>query len=138
MALSRLIAAQMHLPSIHIAFPLSVPVYFGGAILVSIVYFFVLLPFLYWAIAVRWLAGRREGLVYWSVGSLLALVEPLTQGDFQEIARYGWIAVPSAVADLALNFGQVWFLRRSGLVAAILFRVGYYAVWHVLYGLIPA
>lgn len=136
--LSRLIASEMHLPSIHIAFPLSIPIYFGGAILVSIVYFFVLLPLLYWAIAVKWLKGRGEAAVYWTLGGLLALIEPLTQGDLQEIAKYGAIAAPGAIADLILNLGQVWFLRRSGLVAAILFRVGYYAVWHVLYGAIPA
>lgn len=41
--LSRLVAAQMHLPTIHIAFPLSIPIYFGGAILVTILYYFVLL-----------------------------------------------------------------------------------------------
>lgn len=135
---SHLIATEMHLPSIHIAFPLSIPIYFGGAILVSIVYFFVLLPFLYWAIAVKWLKGRGEATMYWTLGTLLALVEPLTQGDIQEIVKYGAPAVPGAIADVILNLGQVWFLRRSGLVAAILFRVGYYAVWHVLYGLIPA
>lgn len=133
---SRIVAAEMHLPSIHIAYPLSIPIYFGGAILVSIIYFFVLLPFLYWLIAVKWLKGRGEAAVYWTLASLLALVEPLTQGDFQAIAQHGMTAVPSAVCDLLLNFGQVWFLRRSGFIAAILFRIGYYAVWHVLYGLI--
>ncbi|MBV9990986.1 MAG: hypothetical protein JOZ72_06790 [Alphaproteobacteria bacterium] len=133
---TRTMAAEMHLPSIHIAWPLSVPIYFGGAILVTIIYFFVLLPFLYWAIAVKWLKGRGEAAVYWTVGSLLALVEPLTQGDIQAIQQHGAAAVPSAVCDLLLNFGQVWLLRRSGLVAACAFRIGYYAVWHVVYGLI--
>lgn len=133
---SRIMAAEMHLPSIHIAYPLSIPIYFGGAILVSILYFLVLLPFLYWLIAVKWLKGRGEAVVYWVLASLLALVEPLTQGDLQAIAQHGMTAVPSAICDLLLNFGQVWFLRRSGFVAAILLRVGYYAVWHILYGLI--
>src|SRR4029077_20349814 len=123
---SRVMADAMHLPSIHIAFPLSIPIYFGGAILVSIIYFFALLPFLYWLIAVKGLKGRGEAAVFWILGGLLALVEPLTQGDFAEISRYGRIAVPSAACDLLLTLGQVWFLRRSGLIAAILFRVGYY------------
>ena len=133
---SRHVAAEMHLPSIHIAWPLSAPIYFGGAILVSIAYFFVLLPFLYWLIACLLMKGRGEAAVYWIIGSLLALVEPLTQGDLHEIAQGGTVAVPGAVCDLLLNFGQVWLLRRAGLVGAIALRVGYYAVWHVLYGLI--
>ena len=133
---TRTMAAEMHLPSIHIAWPLSLPIYFGGAILVTIIYFFVLLPFLYWAIGVKWLKGRGEAAVFGVIGSLLALVEPLTQGDVQAIMQHGTAAVPSAVCDLLLNLGQVWLLRRSGLIAAALFRVGYYAVWHVIYGLI--
>lgn len=129
--LTTLVAAQMHLPTIHIAFPLSIPIYFGGAILVTILYYFVLLPPLYWLIARRF----DERAVYWTLGALFALVEPATQ-DLGEIAHYGWLAAPGLACDLALNLGQVALLRRSGLVAAILLRVGYYAVWHVIYGLI--
>ena len=133
--LTTLVAAQMHLPSIHIAFPLSIPIYFGGAILVTILYYFVLLPPLYWLIAK--VLKRNEPITYWTIGTLLALVEPLTQ-DLGEVMHYGGLAVPGLACDLVLNFGQVALLRRSGLVAAILFRVGYYAVWHVIYGLMQA
>ena len=129
------VAEQLHLPSIHIAFPLSVPIYLGGAILVTIIYYFVLLPPLYWLIAVR--LKRNEAAVYWTLGTLLALVEPLTQ-DLSDVTRYGLLATPGLACDLALNFGQVAFLRRFGLIAAILFRAGYYAVWHILYGYLAA
>src|SRR5580698_11266269 len=42
---SHTVASEMHLPTIHIAFPLSIPLYFGGAILVTIIYYYILIPF---------------------------------------------------------------------------------------------
>lgn len=132
---SAIMAAQMHLPSIHIAFPLSVPIYFGGAILVTILYFLVLLPFLDWLIAIKLLESKNEPLVFWLLAIPLALIEPVTQGDFPAIFHWGWMAVPVAVGDVVLNFSQVVFMRTTGFIAAIAVRMGFYAVWHVLYGL---
>jgi hypothetical protein len=132
---SAIMAAQMHLPTIHIAFPLSVPIYFGGAILVTILYFLILLPFVDWLIAIKLLKGESEPLVFWLAAIPLALVEPITQGDFTAIPNWGWMAVPTAVGDVILNFIQVGFMRSTGFIAAVAVRVGFYAVWHVLYGL---
>jgi len=132
---SGIMAAGMHLSTIHIAFPLSVPIYFGGAILVTIVYFLVLLPFLDWLIAIRLLHGKHEPAVFWLAATPLALIEPITQGDFAAVLAYGWTAAPNAFLDVLINFAQVAFMRSSGFIAAIAVRVGFYAVWHVLYGL---
>ena len=132
---SGIMAAQMHLPTIHIAFPLSVPIYFGGAILVTILYFLIVLPFVDWLIAVKLLKGKAEPMVFWLAAIPLALIEPLTQGDFTAIPGWGWTAVPNAVCDTIVNFAQVVFMRSSGFIAAIAVRVGFYAIWHVLYGL---
>ena len=131
---SHVMAARMHLASIHISWPLSVPIYFGGAILVTIIYYFVVLPLLD-LLAVRFLPTRAEPFVYWTAGLALAMVEPVTQGDFSSLARDGVRAAPNAVADILLNVLQITFLRRAGLLAAITVRIGCYAVWHVLYGL---
>jgi hypothetical protein len=133
---SQEIAHRMHLSSIHIPYPLSIPIYFGGAILVSILYFLVLLPPLVWLISDKLLKGKHEDAVYWSIAVPLAFVEPWTQGDFSSIVEFGWRALPGAVEDLVLNFAQVWFLRRVGFVAACVARISFYAVWHVIYGLI--
>jgi hypothetical protein len=133
---SHLMAQRMHLPSIHIAWPLSVPIYFGGAILVTILYYFLLIPLIHWLVAGRILKNSGEAIVYWSLALPLSLVEPLTQGDFHDIAQSGPAAIPNAVGDVLLNLLQVWFLRRAGLVSAIAVRVGFYAIWHVAYGLL--
>ena len=37
--------------------------------------------------------------------------------------------------DYALNFAQAWFFRKRGFLAAIVVRVAFYLVWHVLWGL---
>jgi hypothetical protein len=34
--------------------------------------------------------------------------------------------------DYALNFAQAWFFRKRGYLAAILLRVAFYLVWHML------
>jgi hypothetical protein len=132
---SHTVASEVHLTTIHIAFPLSIPIYFGGAILVTIIYYYILIPFIDWIVVYKLLKGRGEEVVFWITGALLALVEPLTQGDFSAIPRHGVPALAAALGDLALNFAQVFFLRRSGLVAAAIVRIAFYAVWHVIYGL---
>jgi hypothetical protein len=48
---------------------------------------------------------------------------------------HGVPAVAGALGDLALNFTQVFFLRRSGLVGAATVRITFYLVWQVIYGL---
>jgi hypothetical protein len=133
---SQVMARQMHLDTIHIAWPLSVPIYFGGAILVTIIYYYFLLPFTDWLVTVRLLNGRHESRVFWVAGGLLALVEPATQGSFSAIPQHGWIAVCGAAGDVVMNLSQVWFLRRAGLVASAAVRIGFYAMWHVIYGLL--
>jgi hypothetical protein len=132
---SHTMASELHLTTIHIAYPLSIPIYFGGAILVTIIYYYILIPFIDWMVAGKLLKGRHEEAVFWTTGALLAFVEPITQGDFSAIPRHGAPALAGALGDLALNFVQVYFLRRSGLVAAAAVRIAFYAVWHVIYGL---
>jgi len=129
-------ARQMHLDTIHIAWPLSVPIYFGGAILVTIIYYYFLLPLIAWLVTGKLLKGRHEPLVFWIAGGLLALVEPATQGSFSAVPQYGWIAACGVVGDVVMNLTQVWFLRRAGLVASAAVRIGFYAMWHVIYGLL--
>jgi hypothetical protein len=133
---SQITAARMHMATIHIAWPMSVPIYFGGAILVSILYFLVLLPPVHWLVCRLLLKGRGDALVYWMAAIPLALVEPLTQGDLSEVQRLGQTALPNLLGDLAMNFGQVWFFRRAGFIACIAVRIGFYAVWHIVYPLL--
>jgi len=45
------------------------------------------------------------------------------------------VAVSAVVfaEDYALNLGQVWLFGNAGFVAAVILRVAFYVVWHVLW-----
>ena len=117
-----LAAQQMNLPSIHIDPPASYFIYPGGAIIVSILYFLLLVPLLVWVL---------RGRAFWLVAMICALTEPLTQ----DLHMTGGVAVMAAVfaEDYVLNLSQVWLFRRGGFVAAVLLRVVFYGVWHMLW-----
>jgi hypothetical protein len=115
-------AAQMKLPSIHIDPPAAFLIYPGGAIIVSILYFLLLVPLLLWIF-------RGRGFAV--IACVVALTEPLTQDLHMSVP----VAVAALVfaADYALNLAQVWLFRRAGFVAAVLVRVAFYIVWHMLW-----
>jgi hypothetical protein len=127
-------ARQLKLPSIHIPWPLSVPLYTGGAILVSIVYFLLLIPLVTWLVSGKLLKGKGLEATYWLIALPCALVEPLTQGDFTAIGKYGTPAALFAGEDTLVNLAQVWFFRRAGFLAAVFVRIAFYAVWHIGWG----
>ena len=118
-------------------FPLSVPIYFGGAILVTVTYFMILIPLVVWLVSILLLKRRHQGEVYWAIAAVCVVIEPLTQGELKE-AMHSWQAALGLISDVGFGIGQVWFLRKGGLVAAIIARLGYYAVWNVLYGVMQA
>ncbi|HEX6791999.1 MAG TPA: hypothetical protein VF247_11870 [Candidatus Krumholzibacteria bacterium] len=115
-------AVQMKLPSIHIDPPASWLIYPGGAIIVSILYYLLLVPLLLWVF-------RGRGFVV--IACLAALIEPLTQ-DLHMNVGVGTAALVFA-EDYALNLGQVWLFRRGGFVAAVVLRVAFYVVWHMVW-----
>lgn len=133
---SQELATKMHLQSIHIVFPLSVPIYFGGAILVTIIYFLVLIPFVVWLFSRVVFKGRHKELIYWLIAIPCAFIEPITQNEISEAMKGGTTDIINLLPDVGLLFGQVWFLRRGGLVASILVRIGYYLFSHIAIGLI--
>jgi hypothetical protein len=117
-----LAAAQMKLPSIHIDPPASYLIYPGGAIIVSILYFLLLVPLFVWML---------RGRAFWAIAGIVALIEPCTQ----DLNMAGGAAMMAAVfaEDYALNLGQVFLFKRAGFVAAVLLRVSFYVVWHMVW-----
>ena len=63
---------------------------------------------------------------------LTSLIEPLTQ-DLDALPL-GLAVFGSLFAlDFALNVAQVTLFRKYGLLSAIVMRVAFYGVWHMLY-----
>jgi hypothetical protein len=117
-----LAAQQMKLPSIHIDPPAAYFIYPGGAIIVSILYFLLLLPLFTWIF---------RGRGFWVIAAVVALIEPCTQ----DLNMHGGLLMTVAVFadDYLLNIGQVFLFRRAGFVAAVLLRVAFYVVWHMVW-----
>jgi hypothetical protein len=79
------------------------------------------------------LGGRRHGATFWALAALTSLAEPAGDLGLREL---GWGTMTAVFAqDYALNFAQAGVFRRRGFLAAILLRVAFYLVWHVLWGL---
>jgi len=135
---SALSARAMGLPTIHIAWPQSLLIYPGGAIIVDIIYYLLPIPLLTWLVTRVVKDPARFSMVFWIVGFLAALVEPVTQSGGNGLAGSGMVVAAFFASDLVANLAQVWAMRRAGFGAAVVFRVAFYLVWHVLNGLTGA
>jgi len=133
---SQEIAASMGLGAIHIAFPFSIPMYFGGAIMMSIIYYLIPITILVYLISTKLLKGKAEGTVFWSVGIAIALFEPLTNPGLSVIQQVGIIAIPLSISVVIFNLTTILFIRQYGFIAAIFFRLGHYAIWHIIYPIV--
>ena len=134
---TEIVAAKMNLPSIHIAWPASLLIYPGGAIIVEVVYRIFLVPLLLWFVSSVILRGRQQERTFWIIALATALLEPISQDLHAVIAgpSRGTFAVVF-VEDFVLNILQAWLFRRQGFLSAILLRVVFYLFWHILWGLI--
>ena len=132
--LSALDAANMGVESLNVAFPYSVPFYFGGAIITNILYYLILIPIVVFLVSTKLLKGKSEDIVFWSIGILVALIEPLTNPGINYITQHGAIGIPVLLFVLFVNLLSVWFIRKYGFISAIFLRIGGYTVWHILYG----
>lgn len=127
-----LAARLMGQPSIHIAPPASAIIYPGGAAVVTIIYFLVPVPPLVW-LATRVLGTGARDRAFLVIGALAALTEPVTQN--MHFAAPVTTVGALMVSDYALNLAQVFTFRRAGFGPAVLVRVAFYLIWHVLWGL---
>jgi hypothetical protein len=73
---------------------------------------------------------QRERAVFWTLAALTSFLEPL--GDLG-LRNQGFATMAAVFAqDYALNFLQAWTFRKRGFLAAIVVRVAFYVIWHVL------
>lgn len=129
------VAAKIGQPSIHIPFPASLAIYPGGAIIVEILYRLFPIPALLWLVSNKLLRGRGQEPTFWTLAALTSFAEPLGDLGLREL---GFATMAAVFAqDYALNFAQAWFFRKRGFLAAIVVRVVFYLLWHVLWGLRP-
>jgi len=136
------IEQQVGEASFNVFFPASLLVYTGGIVHVEATFRLFIFPLLMWLISGLVLRNRWPERVFWILAVVLSLLEPLGQGLgilFLSPVESFWgaffgIFLPYFVTSYAINLTQAWLFWRRGLLASFALRLGYYAIWHIVYG----
>ncbi|HET6845809.1 MAG TPA: hypothetical protein VFH29_03185 [Anaerolineales bacterium] len=139
---TKFIETQAGEASFNVYFPASLLVYTAGTVSVEALYRLLPFPLLFGLIAYVILRRRADSKVFTVLAVVLALFEPLTQGLgilFMKPTENPWIPfltlfLPYFITSYPMNLIQAFLFRRRGLLASFSMRIGYYLVWHILYG----
>ena len=133
-----LVASVLHLDIPMVKFPLSIPVYLFGGIILEIFYRLIPMVFLVWLISNLILRKRWQEQVFWVVAILLCLLEPV----MQTIGMYQMGIITDILLTAILfafvfagNLIPTYFFRKYGLLAAIVWRLTDYLIWHIIWPL---
>lgn len=85
------------------------------------------------AILALFIRRAERALKFIGIGAAVA-IEPILQVMWGEEISPGWVNAYVGVHLLAFNVVGVYLLRRFGILRAILYRLSYYLVWHILWG----
>jgi hypothetical protein len=129
---ARLVAARHGLTQQYTDFPSMLLIFTAAPIIVEVVYRLFLVPLVLWLTSSLLLKGRGQATIFWALAVLSSALEPFSQTPDLQILPG---VLPELLAGfyLAVNLTQAAFWRKHGFLAAILVRVGFYIVWHVLY-----
>jgi hypothetical protein len=122
-----------------VAFPLSVPVYLSGGILMEMVFHLIPVVLLVWFFANVLLRNQWQEKVFWVVAILLSLLEPVAQtvGMYQMgILSNPILAVVLFGFIFAANLVPLYFFRRYGFLAPVTWRLSNYFIWHIIWPII--
>ena len=129
---TKLIAARHGVTQQYTDFPSMLLIFTAAPIIVEVVYRLFLVPLLLWLISNVLLKKRAQAPIFWMLAVVTSALEPVSQvPDLQVLPAA--LAVVLAVEYFTINLTQAYFFRKQGFLAAILVRVGFYLVWHVLY-----
>lgn len=139
---TKFIEMQTGEASFNIYFPASLFVYTGGIVLVEAIFRVLALPLFLWLISNLLLRGRGQPQTFWILAVILSLIEPVTQGlgiiFLKSSANPTMLLltqfVPYFVTNYPLNLGQAIFFRKYGFLASFAMRLGFYVMWHIVYG----
>jgi hypothetical protein len=139
---TRFIEQQTGEASFNIYFPASLLVYSAGVVLVEAFLRVFALPVLQGLISNLILRNRWPDRVFWVLAVVLSLLEPVTQGlgilflkpggDPLRMLLTQWL--PYFVTAYPANLLEAIFFRKRGLLASFSMRLGFYLMWHIVYG----
>jgi hypothetical protein len=107
-------------------------IFTAASIIVETVYRLFIIPFILWVVSVLILKGRAQTAIFWVLAVLTSLLEPLGQISDLAVLPVA-LGIFLGVIYFGINMTQAGFFRKYGFLAAIMVRVGFYLVWHVIY-----
>lgn len=129
---TKLIAARHGVAQQFTDFPSMLFIFTAASIIVEVVYRLFLIPVLLWLISNLILKAKAQSIVFWILAVLSSLLEPLGQyPDLHVVPRL--LTIILAAIYFGINLTQAGFFRKYGFLAAIMIRMGFYFVWHIVY-----
>jgi hypothetical protein len=124
----------------HLYYPASLPFYAFGAVFLEILLRLFGVTLVTWLIGEVFLMGHLRNAAFWVANVVTSLYEPLPHvwEDLQRVEQP--VQVPVTLVNWAFhplflsNLLTGYLYRRFGFLTAVLFRMSFYAVWHVGYG----
>jgi hypothetical protein len=124
----------------HLYYPASLPFYAFGAMFTEILLRLFGVTLITWLIGEIFLMGHLRSVAFWIANVVTSLYEPLPQlwEDLQRVEQpvqlpvtlVNWAFQPLFLSNLLTGY----LYRRFGFLTAVLFRLSFYAIWHVGYG----
>lgn len=139
---TQFIAENMGVSSFNTDYPLSLFIYTSGTVVIEAVFRLFLFPVLLWLISYVVLKKRWEEQTFWASILIFSFLEPLGQlsGQMtpQVMENFGQFFVmmflPMLLTNYPMGVAQAYLFRRYGFLASFMVRMGYYIIWHIVYG----
>lgn len=139
---TQFIAENMGVSSFNTDFPVSLFIYTSGTVIVEAIFRLFLFPVLLWLISYVILKKRWQEQIFWMLVIPISFLEPLGQLSGQMTPKvmedFGQFFVMLFLPMLATNYpmgvAQAYVFRKYGFLASFTLRMGYYIIWHIVYG----
>lgn len=129
----------LEFPNIHIPFPSSIPAYLVFGIQYEILYHFIPITIILWALFRIIKKDKAKEIVFWIFAIIISLYEPYTQiGGLTSMGllpNLQW-QITFSILIFSGNIIPIYFLKKGGLLSLILFRLGTYLLWHIIWPII--
>lgn len=124
---------------VHLKLPLSILFYTYGTLLLEIMLRLFAIPLMVWLFSNVIMRGKWQTQAFWLAAIIAALYEPLpfmmeqlsgVSGLAVAIVVIKWVIEPLFLANVV----TAWLFRKYGFLAAVVMRLSFYLVWHIIYG----
>ena len=139
---TQFIAENMGVTSFNTDYPLSLFIYTSGTVVIEAIFRLFLFPVLLWLISYVVLKKRWQEQTFWVLILVFSFLEPLGQLSGQMTPKvmenfgpfFITMFLPMLLTNYPMGVVQAYLFRRYGFLASFMVRMGYYIIWHIIYG----